>query len=205
MRLYLDIETAPLPSVGPLVAEWLDDKATDHRLKNPVADPAKRDKAASLNPWGGRIVAIGFAWGDESPLVLLTETCPESEMLRMWVKDIRRHTPEAIVTYNGFSFDLPYLRFRLAVYDLLAEAPQWLHLPRYATEQVDWCDRLSCFGRGTMVGLDVICEALGVPGPSGHGADIPAAVAAGDWPTVKAHCLTDVCSLRAIDERLGVL
>ena len=48
MRLYLDIETAPLPSVGPLVGEWLDDKATDHRLKNPVADPAKRDKAAKI-------------------------------------------------------------------------------------------------------------------------------------------------------------
>ena len=201
MALIIDIETAaqtalpynsddhtPPSNYGPdAAAKWHD--------KNRAAVA----KAAALNPRTGRIVAIGL-YNDLEPDRQLREVChvagsdtSEADIIGAAMQEMYANAP--LVTFNGLSFDLPYLHVRAAILGLRIPYPVGAMLRRYSTtHHIDLMAILSNWDRAAKGDtLHGWCRAFGIPvADDTKGADIAAMVERGDYEGVAAHCLSDI-------------
>jgi len=114
----------------------------------------------------------------------------EADMLMRFWQLIKGHP---IVTYNGFSFDAPYIICRSMQHGIPPTqriAPRWYERERH----LDIREELSCFGRMKVYDLAFTCELYGVPSPKGamDGSMVEAAYQAGEILKIAEYCLDDV-------------
>lgn len=109
------------------------------------------------------------------------------------------HQKPRLVTWNGRSFDVAVLKQRSLIYGLAAynwhrTDPRFGYDYRYETQwHCDLMDALSDYGASPRLGLDEAAQALGLPGKwNGHGADVAAQAAAGDYAAINRYCEGDV-------------
>jgi len=173
--IALDVETVghEWESLAPEVRTYLLDRERDESRRTEVPN------RLALHPGTGRVVAIGmwyvdeergraFADGDPVEWTAFEERAqihqgPEAAMLReFWV-----HIREAgtIVTFNGRSFDGPYLMIRSAILGI--EPTRNLVPYRYSfQEHCDLMDVLSFWGARSASGsLDFWCRQFGIASP----------------------------------------
>lgn len=147
--IVLDIETRPDPAIA-LSDEWWANRREkiepDGRLKDPLKIAEDIDRKLdgerakmALGPVTGLIACIGWqAWNDEEPTVL---TVPEATragelaLLKQFAFRMPQH-PDLLITWNGRSFDVPFVIGRCAIQDV--RLPWWakprdyrLHLDLY--------------------------------------------------------------------------
>lgn len=206
-RLVFDLETAPLPDA----ADYLEPESAPSNYKDPVkiaefiaTKQAENLSRCSLDPDLCRVVAIGWQWeplDGASELVASTVGMPEELMLRAFWS--QAEGAGLLVGFNCLGFDLPVL-LRRSLY-LGVRAPQ-IQIDRFKHPRVvDLMDELSYSGKLKLRGLDFYCRRFGiqVDGDTLTGADIPAAVAVGNWPAVEAHVRADVQKTAALAAKLG--
>lgn len=201
-RLIFDLETAPLPDA----AEYLEPASAPGNYKDPdkiaayIADAnAKNLEQAGLDVDLGQIVAIGWWWEGQEAEVCSAAYCTERDMLKQfWAVAEGRH----LVGYNVLAFDLPFL-FRRSLY--LGVPTPFLQIEKYRHPQVtDLQDVLSFQGKLKWRGLSFYCRKFGVDIPDDlTGADIAAAVQAGEWGKVESHVRCDILKTAALAEKLG--
>lgn len=210
LRVVFDIETVPLPDA----ADYIDVSAfsAPANYKDPVKIAANLEEQkvsaiskAALDVDLCRVVAIGWMQEDHNEptvrLIPMADPALEASVLRdFWDMLDERAT----VGKNSLAFDLPVL-LRRSLY-LGVHAPE-ISLDRYRTPHVDLQQRLTYNGTIKPArSLDFYCKRFGIDVPDAvTGKQIGELVAAGDWPSVEAHCRADVLKTKALAERMGLL
>ena len=123
----------------------------------------------------------------------------EVEMLTaFW--DVAQHY-DSIVTFNGRSFDVPFLYLRSAQLNVPISRKNWLGY-RYSVEpHCDLADQLTFYGVSGREGaarkfnLDFYCKVFGIESPKSHGItgmDVNDLMAEGRYREIAEYCLRDV-------------
>jgi predicted PolB exonuclease-like 3'-5' exonuclease len=123
----------------------------------------------------------------------------ESELLTaFW--DVARHY-ESVVTFNGRSFDVPFIYLRSALLKVPISRKDWLGY-RFQTEpHCDLAEQFTFYGVSGRDGaarrfnLDFYCKAFGIESPKSQGVsglDVNALLAAKCYREIAEYCLRDV-------------
>ena len=218
--LVFDIETSALP------VEQFDEAQREYlfrdaeKLPDEAAREAKRTdlrSMMSLWPFTSQVVCIAMLNADSSKGQVLfiaddfeanaaevgpVEFVPcvdEAELLTaFW--DVARHY-EQVVTFNGRSFDVPFLYLRSAQLSIPITRKDWLGY-RFAVEpHCDLAEQLTFYGVSGREGaarkfnLDFYCKAFGIESPKSHGVtgqDVGRLLEEGRFREIAEYCLRDV-------------
>jgi len=219
-KLVFDIETSALP------LEHFDDAQREYlfREAEKIAEAAARDarraeiqQQCNLWPFTAQVVCIAMLNADtqrgqvlftaddyeaetgEAGPVEFVPCADEAEMLTaFW--DVARHY-EAIATFNGRGFDVPFLYLRSALLNVPISRKDWLGY-RFQTEpHCDLAEQFTFYGVSGREGaarrfnLDFYCKAFGIDSPKSHGVtglDVTTLLAAGQYREIAEYCLRDV-------------
>lgn len=158
--LVIDIETVGQdPEAIPLRArEILLNVATDEdRLK--VLD------SLGLDPCTGRIICIGVHWMELDRSRAYSQP-DERELLANFWSDIGQIRPQRYVTFNGKSFDFPYINIRSAIMGVPIPRDLVLDTRRFSIDRhFDVREVLTNYDRYKKGTLEYFCEIFGVKSP----------------------------------------
>jgi 3'-5' exonuclease len=221
-KLVFDIETTGLPletfDAGQL--EYLFRDAEN--LPDPAQRQARRNEIPrffSLWPLTGQVVCIAMSNVDsfrskilfvagqnkstgsgEAPMSAEFVPCEnETEMLNEFWEAVVRY--ESIITFNGRTFDIPFLYLRSALLDVRISRRDWLGYRFQVEPHCDLLEQLTFYGVSGRDGaarrfnLDFYCKAFGIPSPKSHGItgmDVGRLMAEGRAWEVAQYCLGDV-------------
>ncbi len=219
-KLVFDIETSALPP------ENFDDAQQEYlfreaqKIPEEIARNVRREEIQrqfNLWPFTAQVVCVAMLNADTlRGKVLFTaddheadaaeagpvEFVPCSDELEMLAQfwDLAQHY-EAIVTFNGRGFDVPFLYLRSALLNVPVSRKNWLGY-RYQTEpHCDLAEQLTFYGVSGREGaarrfnLDFYCKAFGIESPKSHGVtgmDVNGLLAAGQYREIAEYCLRDV-------------
>lgn len=212
--VILDVETAPLPGLDELLPEFKPRGNIKDADKQAASVEEKRAKAiaeAAKDPDLCRIAYLGAWWPDDPHPMLFQCDSEEAERYALrefwdlWALGRRRNAGLRLLGYNLLSFDLVVM-LRRSLY-LGVKAPE-LHRGRYRHDDVcDLWSLLSEDGALPWRTLEYYHRRLGCSPVSDTitGADVPACVARGEWDKVRAHLLADLCRVRDVARRMGIL
>lgn len=207
-RLVFDIET-----VG-VEFNSLDQESQEYLLKSARTDEERSlvPEQLSFSPLTGRIVAIAILNPDthkgavyyhapdreaaetEEGGVAYFRVTTEEEMLERFWKAASFY--DQFITFNGRSFDVPYLMVRSAIHKI--RPSKNLMANRYWDNHIDLYDRLGFFGamRRTM-SLHMWCQAFGIrsskvneSGIKGH--EVPKFFKEGRYDEIAHYCFDDI-------------
>jgi|SRR6185436_5221110 len=221
-HLILDIEAVAIADVE----TYLEPVSAPSNYKDPdkiaayiVEETKRRIDKAALDIDLARIVTIGYKLvtfgshdgeepeSEEAHVMLCRDEIQEMTNLGiLWDTFWRVYIPgnTIAVTFSGLSYDLPLL-LRRSLY-LGVKSPR-LQLDRFKHQDViDLMQILSLDGRLTWHSLKFYAQRFGIQVDDElTGADIGAAVTAGDWAAVEKHCAADVQTTYLLAKRMGVL
>jgi 3'-5' exonuclease len=216
--VVFDIETVSLPwlELDPLQRERLTRYSEDHD------DFLRRKEGGALSPYTGKIVVIAMLNPDTGKGGVWYEAaerhetksddgsfeyvgCGEREMLAEFWAALSKY--DRCVTFNGRTFDAPFLSVRSAIHGL-APSKNLLGY-RYSMEaHVDLLEILTFQGavsRDQTPTLHSACVAFGIPSPKSeemHGYAVGDAYREGRLAEVAAYCRRDVEATAALFRRL---
>jgi len=204
-RVVIDIETVP--------TEWseFDEDEQAYLLKYAESEEEKQEVIDKLGLYAlpGRVVAIGMLNPASGKAVILAEgiagegsawehdgdaefwTGNEAEILEKFWDIVKRY--EQIVTFNGRTFDAPFLNIRSLV--LGVPVSRNLIPNRYKTaEHLDLLDALTFFGITRRYSLDFYSKRLelGSAKSGMSGADVARIYREGRMEDIAKYCLADV-------------
>lgn len=183
MEICVDIETVPNMQLPKEILDIAAQKMNSKRSGN-------KDilRFQSLTPEFGQIIAIGVMKDDYT----VVYTGPEKEILELFWSSMLEAKSARIVTFNGKSFDIPYIKKRSAILGIPPSAP--LSTRRYYTDShFDLMECLSNFGTSDYMSLSAYCKIFAIPhDDSVSGGDVFALWKAGNIEAIKAHCAADV-------------
>lgn len=126
--------------------------------------------------------------------------CPDEIELLTAFWDVAKHY-DAIATFNGRGFDVPFLYLRSAVLNVPISRKDWLGY-RFATEpHCDLAEQLSFYnvsgreGAARKFNLDFYCKAFGIESPKSQGItgmDVNDLMREGRYREIAEYCLRDV-------------
>lgn len=204
--LALDIETVGLDwdSLDEEVRSYLKDRAKTEQEREAVPDQL------ALNPGTGRIIAIGLwrpetgrggvlvegdevedpSWSSLNESTSIYEGS-EEQILREFWKFIAQN-PGRIITYNGRSFDGPFLMLRSAILDV--EPTKNLMPYRFSFEiHCDLAEVVSFHNARGLESLDFWCHQMGMDSPKAQldGSMIDQYYEEGKTDQIASYCLED--------------
>lgn len=209
--IALDVETCPLPGLGP---------EAQARLALETARHGDAAKAASLHPLLAYVCAVGVAAqrgpaGDVRRRVFVADA-PEHEaalLKALWVYVARaEHHARATgarlrwATFNGKRFDVPLLRLRSLAHGVPLPDTGLLDTYPYADTP-----HLDLMGTGVAGGfafsLDQLCALVGMASPKGEmdGSGVAAALAEGRAGAVAAYAVRDARATLALAQHCTAL
>ena len=211
--LYVDIETIPVQ-----------DEAIAAGIRAGVKPPGGMKKAETIALWEandrpeaeaeavgktgldgayGHVCTIAWAINDgHVTLAHARSVEDERRVLSEFFAAINPYKTHVIVGHNIAGFDLPFLRKRAVILGVDLPGPQ--HLPR---DPKAWDkninDTMVMFaGSRDFIGLDRLCQVLGVPGKGGmDGSHVASMWAEGRHDEIAAYCAKDVERTRAVHQR----
>ena len=221
-KLVFDIETTALPLEG------FDAEQSEYlfREAEKLPDPSQRlerraeiQRFFSLWPMTGQVVCVAmanvesfrskvlFLAGKDKPAdnrewPAAAEFVPcvsEAELLtEFW--EVAVHY-ESIITFNGRTFDVPFIYLRSALLNVRVTRKDWLGYRFQVEPHCDLLEQLTFYGVSGRDGaarrfnLDFYCKAFGIPSPKSHGVtgmDVGRLMAEGRGWDVADYCLGDV-------------
>lgn len=209
MKLYIDIETAPNDLINPkLIKSLRDNMRPDMRMKD--AEKSKQEKfdklmdEAALNPLLNKIILIGVATNEDS----IVSFCAPTELETL--QQFARYTDslpfsDHIVTFNGYSFDLPVIKIRCAVNQVSVRL-QNLDLEKYSESNRDLRLLLTNYDKFAVGTLEQWAFLFGYDGESStiSGADIPQLYAEGKIDIIREKNINDIKLLRFLDQKMSL-
>jgi 3'-5' exonuclease len=204
-KLVFDIETLALPFTS-------FDETQQHYLTRFAITESERDEAMqklSLTPLTARILAIALLNPDSERGTVFYEgpgerpsfiddgkvglvPCSEQEMLGRFWDAIARY--DQIITFNGRSFDCPFVMVRSAIHGV--RATRNLMGYRYTSSgHCDLLEQLSFYGATRRFNLDFYCKAFGITSPKESGItglDMARLVDEKRYRDIAEYCMRDV-------------
>lgn len=178
-------------------------------------------RATALSPFTGEVIVVAMHDTEKRRSLVVAVTDQEmpadtervsyrralsEEMLLIRVWDVLRRQRQ-VVTFNGRTFDLPFLTIRAAVHGVPV-VDRFAHANRYREDHLDLADWLQNYGASRFrVSLDLLCKTLGVPTPKDGiaGALVGDAWRAGRHLEVIDYCLRDTLALVECAARVGAI
>lgn len=179
-RLVYDIETAGM------LFEDLDLERQEYLTKFARTDEERETEIQKMNlyPYTAEVACIGMLnvdsikgevlisapvgtenWASKDGHIQFTP-CDERGLLEIFWKRIEKYNQ--LITFNGRSFDGPFLHIRSAI--LGVKSSRNLLPYRYdAKEHCDLLEQLSFYGAMRKFSLDFICKGFGIDSPKRHG------------------------------------
>lgn len=155
----------------------------------------------SFDPDTLRIIAVGYAIGDDEPVILTSYTCSEVEMLQHIWMAMELNRPW--VTFNGLRFDIPAIVARSM---LLGVRPTCkVDWRRFGNSQMcDLMEVLSLGGLRKWKGLKKVAPLYGidVPVTEVDGSDVFSLYQANDWEAISRYLASDIEVTRALYRKL---
>jgi hypothetical protein len=213
-RVVFDIETLAFP------IESFDQKQQEYLLRFAKTEEEKVETLQKLNltPFTAQIIAIGMLNPDSNQGKVLFQAPKreptlsqdrhvefvagsEAEMLEEFWKTISHYSQ--FVTFNGRSFDCPFLMLRSAI---LSVKPSRNLLPyRYsAAEHCDLLEQLTFYGAFRKFNLDFYCKSFGIKSPKSEGItglELGPLFYEGRYQDIAEYCLGDVRSTAELFHR----
>jgi DNA polymerase elongation subunit (family B) len=225
-KLVFDIETSALP-----VAEF-DDVQQEYLFREALnlPDPEAREKRQgeilrqfNLWPFTAQVVCIAMLnaessrgkvlflaedaeEGDAEPGPVEFAACAdEGEMLAEFWDVAKRY--DAIVTFNGRGFDVPFLYLRSALLNVPVSRRDWLGYRYQVEPHCDLIEQLTFYGVSGREGaarrfnLDFYCKAFAIESPKSHGVtgmDVNQMLADKRFREIAEYCLRDVVATTAL-------
>jgi hypothetical protein len=210
-RIIVDIET-----VGKDFAS-LDKETQDYLLRWAETEEKVEEVKESLSfyPLTAEVVAIGMLNPDtnkgavyfQTPSDALLpfeeegitfQTGSEKDILRKFWEIIKGH--DQIITFNGRSFDCPFILIRSAVHKV---RPSKDLMPnRYSGSHIDLLDQLTFYGASRRkFSLDMWCRTFGIKSPKAGGItgyDVKDLYASGRYIDLAKYCLGDLRATREV-------
>jgi hypothetical protein len=198
--VVVDIETVGQDRDG------LSPRALEILLKD-AGSEAEREETESrfaLDPCTGRIVCIGVYWVevDRSRAYCQRE---ENELLANFWADLAQIRPTRFVTFNGKSFDFPYINVRSAILGVPSPRDLRLDTRRFATDRhFDVREALTNYDRYRKGTLEFFCEVFGVPSPKDglDGSQVGEYFRQGRLDEIARYCLADCRATAELYRRL---
>ena len=198
--LTFDIETIPQKNISDIHEEELQKKIKSY-LKYNDTPPEGMDEVRRLlmgtNPFFGEIVCIGLkqinttGQYDERALV-----GTEKDILCEFWRILSKFQRGLFISYNGISFDVPFILKRSMVHQLTPTNKLFLDTRRFSKfPHFDVKLVLSDFDRYQGCTLRLACEHLGVPSPKEGdiaAKDVAQAYEDGRIKEIAEYCLRDV-------------
>jgi hypothetical protein len=219
-KLVFDIETSALP------LENFDEAQQEYLFRElqKIPDEATREtrreeisRQFNLWPFTAQVVCIAMLNADsargqvlftaeeyvadaaEAGPVEFVPCVDEVELLTaFW--DVAQHY-DAIVTFNGRGFDVPFLYLRSALLNVPISRKNWLGYRYQIDPHCDLAEQFTFYGVSGREGaarrfnLDFYCKAFGIESPKSHGVsglDVNDMLAAGQFREIAEYCLRDV-------------
>lgn len=204
-RVVFDIETLGYP------LEHFDEKQREYLLKFAKTEEERAEavQRLALTPLTGHIIAIGMlnpdsrhgkvwfrshaqdSFTSDDGLVEFISASEEAMLQGFW--EAVAHY-EQFITFNGRSFDCPFLMLRSA---LLGIKPSRNLLPyRYShDEHCDLLEQLTFYNAFRKFNLDFYCKGFGIKSPKGDGItglDLGPLFEAGRFREIAEYCIGDV-------------
>ncbi len=197
--LIVDIETVgqDVDSIPPRALEIL----------LPTDDDEERQRvldSLGLDPSTGRIICIGVYWleVDRSRAYCQSD---ERELLANFWSDLGQIRPTRFVTFNGKSFDFPYIKVRSAILEVPIPRDIMLDTRRFSTERhFDVREALTNYDRYRKGTLEFFCEIFGVPSPKDgiDGSKVGDYFKQGRLDEIAHYCLADCKATAGLYQRL---
>jgi DNA polymerase elongation subunit (family B) len=206
MPLVVDIETIGLDEdqIPPRALEILSrgirhPEASDEEIEQRWREAVER---FGLDPTTGRIVCIGLM-DAESTFKEAYYGADESTLLTSFWEYLDRTQPELFITFNGKSFDFPYIIIRSAI---LKVAPSMLlpMRPYTTSPHFDVREVLAGNDRHRKGTLDYFCAIFGIASPKSEldGGQIGDAFRDGRHEAIGRYCLADCRATAELYERV---
>ena len=157
-----------------------------------------------LDPCTGRIICIGVHWLelDRSRAYCQPD---ERELLANFWSDIGQIRPQRFVTFNGKSFDFPYINIRSAIMGVPIPRDLVLDTRRFSTERhFDVREVLTNFDRYRKGTLEFFCNIFGVTSPKNgiDGSKVGNYFKQGRLDEIARYCLADCKATGELYQRL---
>lgn len=212
MKLVIDIET-----VG-FEFETLSESQQEFLLRSAEKEPNEEQRAKlkdeairflSLYPLTAKVVAIGMLNTETEHSMVLFEgsevkewqseetgvkycSYSEAEMLTHFWNYAKK--VDALVTFNGRNFDIPFLMMRSAI--LKIKPSRNFIKKRYDNNaHIDLLEVLTNYGTTKKFNLDFYCKSFGIESPKSHGVsgmDVKQLYEAGKLEEIATYCGHDV-------------
>jgi hypothetical protein len=187
--LVVDIETVGIDpgALPPRAMEILLSGAEDEETRNQILE------RMSLDPCTGRIICIGVHWIEMERSRAYCQS-DEKELLSNFWSDLAQIRPTRFVTFNGKSFDFPYINVRSAILGVLAPRDMLLDTRRFATDRhFDVREALTNYDRYRKGTLEFFCEIFGVASPKKgiDGSKVGGYFRQGRLDEIAEYCLAD--------------
>jgi len=143
--IFVDIETAPLDLIDKEVVRYLIRKQTN-----------------TFNPIFSRIIVIGTMEPGKAPKQFHGEN--EKKILEDFWKEMAARSPLRVITFNGYSFDIPFIYVRSRINRVRPTVEICTY--KYGMEKSNHFDcmlALSHLGTFPWVSLEILCKAHGIP------------------------------------------
>jgi len=165
--LTFDIET--VPQEGPLSSiqeEELDKKISRYLNRYPEKDSNDvKNLLMGTSPYFGEIIVIGLykTIGDNEESMAITGS--EEEILSRFWEIVRNHK-SLFISYNGLSFDIPFILKRSMKFKIKPTNPDFLITRRFSKyPHFDVKEVISDFDKFAAPSLHLACDLMGVKSP----------------------------------------
>lgn len=210
-RIILDIETVGRDFTS------LDKEMQDYLLRWAETEDEVKEAKESLSfyPLTGEVVAIGMLNPDtikgavyyqvpgdaQLPFEedgIHFQSGSEDEILRKFWEVVKGY--DQIVTFNGRTFDCPFLMVRSAVHRI--KPSKDLMPNRYNGSHIDLLDQLTFYGASRRrFSLDMWCRTFSIKSPKSEGVtgrEVKGLFASGRYVDIAKYCLGDLIATRAL-------
>jgi hypothetical protein len=202
-EIAFDIETIPDPNIPPeLEAELFKDivAPANYKSEEKIAEYVLNKKLEirqgfALSPTTGRVASVAL-YGECEPTVEIAYTVEDEFQIlfAFWetVHQLHNRFRGAVrwISYNGKSFDLPFLIARSAKYKIKPKV--LIDMKKFdLTRHFDLIDALSNFGAAKKTKLDYWLMAFSLPRKTESGAHVGDMWDAGRYEDISQYCLDD--------------
>jgi len=208
-KLSFDIETVPQENLSDIQLEELNKKIS--RSKEDLTENELRNKICATSPYLGKIICIGLHMqdtdGDEESLAL---TGDEDKIIRRLWGILGKQDDTQFVSYNGISFDVPFIAKRSMYYGIIPTNYNFLKVRRYASyPHFDVKELISDWDKFSAPTLKLACDLFGVPSPKEgevKAENVYEAYLNGGIGEIAEYCVRDtVATLRVADKLMPFL
>lgn len=198
--LVFDIETIPCLDTGrrlyPELNTLNDDQALNALIHIREAEAGNSFMRHPLH----KVACLSFLWIDNDALTLKSLSLNhmhENDILCIFLRAFAKKP--ILVSWNGASFDLPVLLYRMAHHNINAAALTQAanknqdYLNRYSDKHIDLMEKFSFGVWNNKQKLDTIAALCGIAGKGDvDGAQVLPMVQAGNWEKLTTYCESDV-------------